>query len=208
MIHDKSLEKLAIALYSTHLPYHNFQHIHDVLKAGDIILFECKKNGIDFNEAVIYHAILFHDAGYHENHKEYGYDSKESYSASLAGDILTQEAYSEIHIRQVKQAIMATHMDGQCESIEDQVVRAADLYGLMAAYADFREKSVALYHEKQMLNGVNISWDEYKEEVCTIINRFLKHKIELSIGLYQGEPDKFCRATYSNLDLLMKEQAV
>lgn len=208
MMHDKTLEKLAASLYSSRLPYHNFQHIRDVLIAGDVILLECKKNGIDFNESVIYHAILFHDAGYHEDHETNGYDSKESYSASLAENILNDEDYSEMHILQVKQAIMSTHMHGHCKSTEDQVVRAADLYGLMAAYADFREKSVALYHEGQMLRGENIGWDEYKKETCSIVNSFLKHKIKLNIGLYQGEPDKFQQAAHKNLELLMEEQAI
>ncbi len=208
MIRDERLEKITASLYSTHLPYHNFQHILDVLAAGDEILFECRKNGIDFNEPVIYHAILFHDAGYHENHETLGYDSKESYSASLAENVLIDEDYSEIHIWQVKQAIMSTQMHAKCNSTEDQVVRAADLYGLMAAYTDFREKSVALYHERQMLSAVNISWDEYKKEAYSIIKQFLKYKIDLDIGLYQGEPDNFYETAYKNLDLLMEEQAI
>lgn len=206
MIHDECLEKFAASLYSAYLPYHNFQHISDVLKAGDIILFECKKNGIDFNEPVIYHAILFHDAGYQENHETNGYESKESYSASLAENILINEDYPETHISQVKQAIMSTQMHAQCVSIEDKVVRAADLYGLTAAYPDFREKTVTLYHERLMLGDVNISWDEYKKEACSIINHFLKHKINLDIDLYRGERDKFSQAAYRNLDLLMGEQ--
>ena len=206
MIRDEYLEKHAASLYSAHLPYHNFQHIHDVLRAGDLVLFECKKNGIDFNESVIYHAILFHDAGYHENHDTNGYDSKESYSASLAENILTDKDYSEKHILQVKQAIMSTQMHAQCKSTEEYIVRAADLYGLMAVYAEFREKSVALYHERQMLSGVNISWDEYKKQTYSIINHFLKYKIELDINLYRGKQDEFRQKAYRNLALLMEEQ--
>lgn len=208
MIHDECLEEIAASLYSTYLPYHNFQHIRDVLTAGDIILFECKKSGIGFNEPVIYHSILFHDAGYHENHEENGFDSKESYSASLAENILIDQGYSKTHILQVKQAIMSTQMNAECKSTEEQIVRAADLYGLMAAYPDFKEKSVALYNERQLLSGMKISWNEYKKETYSIIHFFLKYNIKLGIGLYQGERDKFRQTAYRNLDLLMEEQSV
>jgi hypothetical protein len=56
----------------------------------------CLKEGVPINGEVVYYALLFHDAGYHENHASMGFTSKEVYSAHLAVQCLRAEAIPEI----------------------------------------------------------------------------------------------------------------
>ena len=89
-IRDAQLEAKAKALYSDELPYHNFSHILDTLNSAGIILTRCVRENIRIDARAVYFALLFHDAGYHEDHAAKGYKNKELYSVKLAQEILRE----------------------------------------------------------------------------------------------------------------------
>ncbi|MSR14466.1 MAG: hypothetical protein EXR86_07865 [Gammaproteobacteria bacterium] len=66
LILDLDLEAEAARLYSESLPYHNFRHILVTIAAADKLLARCEEEGIRVEPKVVYYALLFHDAGYHE----------------------------------------------------------------------------------------------------------------------------------------------
>ena len=58
--------------YSPELPYHNWQHALDVMKAGQELLDRVSGRGMVADKAVIAIAAAWHDAGYHEDHTALG----------------------------------------------------------------------------------------------------------------------------------------
>jgi hypothetical protein len=98
----------------------------------------CLREGVPIYGEVVYYALLFHDAGYHEDHISKGFTSKEEYSAHLAVQCLRAEAIPEDTIKRVIAAILSTERDAQFNSNEEKAVRAADHAGLASDYTTFR----------------------------------------------------------------------
>jgi predicted metal-dependent HD superfamily phosphohydrolase len=207
-VRDEKLEKLAAQLYDPKLQYHNFDHIRFVLGEGDKIIAKCKKEGVKLDEAVIYYAILFHDAGFIENHIAKGFDSKEAYSADLAVKALEGNGIDAEMVQKVKQAIMATHVDAVCKSNEDKAVRAADLSGLAADYTFFKKNTIDLKHEFEMMSGRKVTWEEWKTMATERIELFLREGLYLTSDYYndQGE-SRFHVNTRANIKKLSQDHS-
>lgn len=205
---DENLEKIAARLYDPKLNYHNFEHIRYVMEEGNKILAKCKTEGVEIDEAVVYYAILFHDAGFIENHISKGFDSKEAYSADIAEKTLQTNGIDPDTVQKVKQAIMATHVDALCLSNEDRLVRAADLAGLAADYKIFKQNTVDLKNELAMMNGKTISWDQWKQIAADRIELFLREELYLTSDYYndQGE-SKFHQNTRDNVKRLLQDDS-
>jgi predicted metal-dependent HD superfamily phosphohydrolase len=146
-IRNVQLEQVAAELYSDQMPYHNFNHVLRTLAAGEVLVERCLREGVPINREVVYCALLFHDAGYHEDHIGKGFTSKEEYSAHLAVQCLRAEAIPEDTIKRVVAAILSTERDAQFTSNEEKAVRAADLAGLASDYKTFRSDVEKLRQE-------------------------------------------------------------
>lgn len=147
---DSEIKAVAEGLYSKDLAYHNFNHVLDVISNAKKILDDCKKDCVIVDEAVVYYAILFHDAGYIENHFEKGFESKEEYAAFLAEETLRNFKFSDELIGRIKTAIVGTKDAGDFLTNEAKVVRAADLAGLAGDYKIFKENAKKLRKEWKM----------------------------------------------------------
>lgn len=179
-IRNAHLEQVAAELYSDQMPYHNFNHVLETLAAGAILVERCLKEGVPINGEVVYYALLFHDAGYHESHISKGFTSKEEYSAHLAVQCLRAEAISEDTIKRVASAILSTQRDTQFTSNEEKAVRAADLAGLASDYETFRSNVKKLHQECETLTGRKVAWDEWKTSVKETIRSYLSQEIRLT----------------------------
>lgn len=205
---DDTLMKAAAELYDDRLAYHNFSHIDFVFRAADTILERCRRYGITLNEEVVYIALLFHDAGFFEDHVALGYDSKEAYSADLAAGVLADHGYADDVIAAVKQAILGTHFDGHCASNEDRAVRMADLSGLAADYEIFLENAVKLRSEYELLTGDPIDWNTWKDVAVERLLLFIREDMELTDEEYDDNGDSlFRQAVMKNVERLRKEPA-
>ena len=59
---------------------------------------DCASENINVDEKIVNIAILFHDAGYQENHTSLGFSTKESYSAFLAKEFLKEKTLRQIQL--------------------------------------------------------------------------------------------------------------
>lgn len=205
---DEKLEKIAARLYDAKLKYHNFDHIRYVMEEGNKILKRCQAEGVEIDEAVVYYAILFHDAGFIENHMSKGFDSKEAYSADLAAKNLQGNGIDTETIQKVKQAIMATHVDSLCLTNEDKAVRAADLAGLAVDYAVFKKNTLDLKDELEMMSGKKVTWKQWKTMAAERVEQFLREELYLTSDYYnnQGE-SKFHLNTRNNIKKLLQDDS-
>ena len=60
------------------LHYHNFQHVLNTLEFGSKILIDCQSEQVTLRKQIVYLAILFHDAGFSEDHTSLGFETKEN----------------------------------------------------------------------------------------------------------------------------------
>lgn len=205
---DPELEQRARALYSAELPYHNFEHVLETLDSAAGIVARCRTEGIRIDARVVYLALLMHDAGYREDHRALGYESKEAYSAALADDLLAESGIAQGTIAKVRAAILATEKHGTFVSAEQKAVRAADLSGMAAPFAEFLRKSLALKREFEFLHGRALSWAEWQENSREVLEFYLSQEIRLTSYFHDDSGQSaFHRAVRSNLDHLLAEPA-
>jgi predicted metal-dependent HD superfamily phosphohydrolase len=184
---DSDLEHAASEYYSPDLPYHNFGHALSAALTGLKIAKDCRLENIPIDETIVYCALLFHDAGYHQDHEKMGFDTKEALSAHIARDILVKKPYPPGFIEKVETAILCTTRDASCTTTEDNAVRAADLSGLAAEYSVFRRNTVLLKQEFEFLYGQKVEWEQWVERATTIIGGYLNQEFRLT-QFYSGQP--------------------
>lgn len=206
-IRDRELETEAAALYSSALPYHNFVHVLTTIRASGRIIRQCMLEGIRVDPQVVYLALLFHDAGYHQDHKTLGYDSKEAYSADLAIDCLRRRKLPAASIRKIAGAILSTRRDAKFITSEQKAVRAADLSGLAANYVTFRDNTLKLKAEHEILTSGRVSWQDWLPHVCDTVRFYSSQQIRLtSYFVNDNGESKFQRAVRRNLRRLEEER--
>ncbi len=204
-IRERDLEGIAARLYSDSLTYHNFQHVLTTLESAEKILTRCIAEGIRVEARVVYCALLFHDAGYQEDHAQLGYACKEAYSAALAREALADRVPSSI-LRKIEQAILCTRRDAQFVTAEQKLVRAADLSGLAADYPTFLDNSRRLWREQQFLSQTDIAWSVWLPYAADNIRFYLSQEIRLtSYFTNEAGESAFHAAASANLRRLLAE---
>jgi len=197
----------AAALYSPDLPYHNFGHALETLATAESILARCAAEGIRIDAEVVLLALLFHDAGYRQDHEARGFATKEAYAAQLAADALGAHGYRPAVIGKVRAAILSTHRDAEFRTAEQKAVRAADLAGLAADYRVFRANTVLLHEESQLLSGRRSSWAEWIESVTQVLRFYLRQEIRLTSYFWDEQGRSvFHRRAAANLARLRRER--
>ena len=201
-----SINAAAQALYDPELPYHNFGHAQEVVATGERIVERCRAEGIRIDDQVVYLGLLFHDAGYRENHTALGFDTKEAYSAHLAEQVLTEHGLRPKLIEKVCATILSTYRYASFKTAEQKAVRAADLSGLAADYEVFRHNSQMLQQEQEMLTGKQTTWPEWVESVTEVVRFYMNQEIRLTSYFYdENGQSAYHRKVAENLNLLRKE---
>ena len=205
-LRSAELEQRARSLYSPQLPYHNFDPIEETLVSADRIVKRCQQENIRINIEVVYYALLFHDAGYQDDHIAKGHNTKEAYSAALADEVLMEFDVADRDRGKTVAAILATEKDANFITVEQKAVRAADLSGMADDYPDFLVKSLRLKREFEILNGNEISWPRWQTNSRDIINHYLTQDIRLTSYFYNesGESEFHARVR-NNLKRLLAE---
>lgn len=205
-LRDPDLESEVAGLYSTELAYHNFEHALETLDAADEIVQKCIDEGIRVDAQIVYYALLFHDAGFLDDHQALGFATKEAYSADLAATHLGRRHVARKTIDKVVAAILSTHKDASFVTAEQKAVRAADLSGLAADYERFVRNSANLKAEYELFNGTQLDWSKWVENVSATIRFYLSQEIRLTTYFSDGEGrSRFHNAVRENLDRLIAE---
>ncbi len=207
-MHDKQLEKIASTMYEPKMPYHNFGHAITVTRFSEGLIEKCRNEGIAVDENVIYYALLFHDAGYHEDHTALGFETKEAYSADLSEKALRDHGVDEQTIEKVKAAILSTHMDAKCYSNEDKIVRMSDISNLGADYKEFKLNTVRLKEEHELMKNVTVGWDEWKNSARETLELVLRESMDVTSDYYDEDGNSvFHAAAMQNLATLLADDS-
>lgn len=182
---NPALEQAAAVLYDTRLPYHNFSHIMTALGNAHELIDHCREADLSVEPGVIYPALLFHDAGYHEPAR--GHESKEAHSAALAARVLGDYGIPAARIEAICRAILATRCGADCDTLEARIVRAADLAGLAASYRLFLQNALRLWREDILLRGRDLAWEDWRDEAAAMLERFLAVDLGVSPACYAAD---------------------
>ncbi|MGE0484682.1 MAG: hypothetical protein AB7Q81_11125 [Gammaproteobacteria bacterium] len=203
---EPALEARARALYDERLPYHNFAHIQDTLAAAEVILERCAAEHIRIDSMVVYYGLLFHDAGYQDDHLTLGHRSKEAYSAALAESVLGEFGTPSSQVQKVIAAILATERDGSFVSAEQKAVRAADLSGMAATWPVFLRHSLNLKREYELLNDCELNWTQWQQNSEQVLSFYLTQEIRLTSYFHNERRESaFHTAVRENLRRLLAE---
>ena len=206
IIRDLDLETETEPLYSAELPYHNFQHAIDTIRAANNIIGRCIEEGIRVDDRVVYFALLFHDAGFRDDHVALGFSTKEAYSADLATNRLIKRGESKRTTDKVVAAILSTHKDASFITVEQKAVRAADLSGLAADYEIFLQNTANLKAEFELFGDTKLSWGEWVKIASETIRFYLSQEIRLtSYFVNEHGESAFHQAVRENLERLVAE---
>lgn len=168
--------------YDDALPYHNWKHVQNTVDAAEDLLARCREHDVDVDGDVVRYALYFHDVNYRwgfQHHDDIGYDSLEAYSAAIAETELSTLGIDPGTIEQVQDCILATQRDATYDTPEQKVVRAADLHGLMTDYGTFRQNSLALREEHELL-GEPFAHEEWVDTVADTLQHYLSQDIQLT----------------------------
>lgn len=134
------------------LPYHNLNHTLEVVNATRVIGEQSGLNDDEMESALL--AAWLHDTGYIEGDKDH-----ELKAALKAKDELTSWGASFKKVLEVTEAIKATKMPQQPESLVSKVVCDADLYHL--ASDEVLEHGRRLREEWRLLKGQDMTDEDW-----------------------------------------------
>lgn len=128
-------------------PYHGSSHPFDVLERARELTARAEECGYQIDWESLELACYLHDVLHYLNPREFGFDSSEALSEEMARYFLQRENVSYRTIEKVCQLIRCTHSDTLPRTPEEQIIRAADLGGLIEPFESFRAASEALRQE-------------------------------------------------------------
>ena len=203
---NPQLEGLAALTYTPLLPYHNFEHAQSTIKSAEKILTHCLEEGVRADGEIIYRALLFHDAGYHQDNINLGFPTKEELSANIAGRIMFLLNLDARIILATQRAIISTHKDAPFITNEEKIVRAADLAGMVGDYQTFLKNTLLLKKEAELFEQRKIPIRKWKEKTRAIIEFYLSQDIRLTSHYSDNEGNSvFHTRARANLERFLKE---
>lgn len=159
------------------LPYHNIDHIKDVLESA-LRIAEAEQVSED-EISLIRLAALFHDVGFIRGAKGH-----EAYGAAMAKEILPAYGLNDVQIGSICSMIMATQLPQTPANKLDKILCDADLDYL--GRDDFYETGARLYQELSAAGVV-----ETEREWNLVQRTFLQgHRYHTDFGRAQREPLK------------------
>ena len=160
--------------------YHFAPHILQNEEAIFSLINHLKKQGIEVNERVVIDANLMHDDLFHLNPHVLGFETREDLAASVAYHRLIALGSGEEHARAVERTIFTTLALSKPESVEEVVMRAADLAGLTLPYDQFRVNTGKLHEEFMLVNGKSLTFEQFAEGTLNYLALYLWQDLTLS----------------------------
>lgn len=154
---DKHFEKLT---------YHNLNHTLQVVEAVKEIGEQSRLNEDEMESTLL--AAWFHDVGYLEGDKDH-----ELIAAEKAKELLTSWGASFKKTVEITEAIKATRMPQQPESLISKVLCDADLYHL--ATEDFLETGSKLRQEWNLMKGQELSDEQWLQSEIEFLQKHEYH---------------------------------
>jgi predicted metal-dependent HD superfamily phosphohydrolase len=154
------------SVHDERLIYHNQEHTERVVAAARQIADHYQLNERDY--CIVITAAWFHDIGYFIDPAEHEAKGKEK-----AESFLKEKGADEAMITAVSNAIMATKMPQNPQSLLEQIVCDADLFNLGTDY--FEDTNKVLRKENEALKGKKITKEEWRLSAIHLLENHQYH---------------------------------
>jgi len=188
--------------YTDELPYHNFFHVTETLSIALNLADQRGANDTIVDRRALIVATLFHDAGYQDDHKATGFNSKEERSVSIFKFHADKYGMTADEMATGENAIMATKPGQKPVSVEDKILVRADLDNVTGDFEGFIGKTHLLRNEAKLLGG-------YKSDVVFTVTsmRVLAEYISNDLSLGDWETNHWSLQASKNIRRLVVEVA-
>lgn len=167
-------------LYDPQLPYHNWDHavqVHDkAMKLADL----CESFGMTVKREALACACLGHDALFVIRPSVLKHATKEDVACQVIANTLLEMGAPKWFADEVQGIIVATKHGVAPLTIEQKIIRAADLGNVGGDYAQFRENTTRLFEEAKYLNEVTDSLATWTPKCLNFLAEFVWPFIQLT----------------------------
>ncbi len=147
------IEAILHTLYPTTevAPFHNLNHGMETRAAALTLARRAQEYGQPVDTVAVEHAALLHDAHYQISPAMMGMPFREDVHMHFAYNTLRMLGAPDPHALRVARIILATNSMIEPNTIEEKIMRAADLSKLHGNYAEFVAGSERLHREGNLL---------------------------------------------------------
>jgi predicted metal-dependent HD superfamily phosphohydrolase len=163
MAAEAQARTLFVQRHNDKLLYHNLAHTEGVVAAAKKIVAHYQLEETD-NVAIII-AAWFHDIGYLLGPPE----QHEAAGAEQAALFLRSKEAPEALIAKVEHLILATRMPQSPQTLLQQIICDADLFGF--GQDDFMDKTKLLRRERELLTGTTISGSQWRTDTISLLQQ-------------------------------------
>lgn len=191
-------------------PFHDFEHhAVDVLWSVMDMADTCEANDHLVSRRALVPASLQHDSGYYLDHSALNFDSKEALSKDIFLQNSPKYGLSKKETAIGAQAIMSTKVGIRPISLEDKILRRADLENVAGEYRIFRYRTRLLGKEALVLFGRQKSDSvSIAESSLAILSEYFSDSLALGdFDVVKGGRSQFELRAIANLKHLAKDIA-
>lgn len=204
MLESRQIEAYSNAarpFYSYELAYHNWDHALAVMRDVDVLAERVASRGTVLARGALQVAAAWHDAGFHEDHQMYGFETKEHYSAFLLEQHLAGTEVSDGEKEQMRLAILGTIHGSTRESLNTLALHRADVANIGGPYQSFVRSSLLLWEEHDERDHTISSFSDYIEGAAKYIAFIAEEaRVELPrLGEPVGTPESYDTIALDNL---------
>lgn len=147
------IEAILHTLYPTTevAPFHNLSHGIETRDAALTLVRRAQEHGQPVDTVAVEHAALLHDAHYQISPAMMGMPFREDVHMHFAYNTLRMLGAPDPHALRVARIILATNSMIEPQTIEEKIMRAADLSKLHGHYEEFVAGSERLHREGNLL---------------------------------------------------------
>jgi hypothetical protein len=164
----------------TELPFHGKRHPYQVAEDSTRFVRRIESEGKTVNKDALYVASLLHDIFYKAPYEKVGFSSREHLAGHRSYEFLRSEGADEEFARLVERTIYATDFRTTALTLEEKVMKAADLFNVGDLYSLFKENAHLLHEEQQLVTGNPSSFSTFVKGAINYLGLYAFREIDAS----------------------------
>ena len=197
--------------YRPDFAYHNWNHALEVAHGTEVISNKLETRGLTVARGALAVAAAWHDAGYHEDHKTKGFETKELYSAALLDEFLEDKPVGELEKAIMRTAIIATWAGHkELRTPYELIMHRSDTANIGGPTDEFLQNSLKLHDETEFITDKPLSWQKYVDGAAGFIKmtadehdrESTKHLIDIKDTTIDVHDMPFSQQALLNLEAL------
>ncbi len=139
-----------------------------------------ESEGRTVNKDALYVASLLHDIFYKAPYEKVGFSSREHLAGHRSYEFLRTMGAEEAFARVVERTIYATDFRTTALTLEEKVMKAADLFNVGDLYTLFKENAHLLHEEQQLVTGTPSSFSTFVKGAINYLGLYAFREIDAS----------------------------